>query len=122
MPGRARRLTSEREHMIYQLRTYEIFETNKDAFHARFCDHAMRIMGRYGFDFAGLWESATPERTEFLNPLGWPDEATMRRQWEAFMAEEEWTQIKRETNAAHGDQIGEIKDQVLLLADYSPAV
>jgi heme-degrading monooxygenase HmoA len=108
--------------MIYQLRTYEIFEGNKDAFHARFRNHAMRIMGRYGFDFAGLWESATSERTEFLYLLRWPDEATMRQQWEAFMADEEWAQIKRETNAAHGDQVGKIEEQVLLLADYSPAV
>ncbi|MFK4382089.1 hypothetical protein ACVWYQ_001784 [Bradyrhizobium sp. USDA 3397] len=30
--------------MIQQLRIYEIFEKNKAAFHARFCDHAARIM------------------------------------------------------------------------------
>ena len=30
--------------MIQQLRTYEIFEKNKAAFHARFRDHAARIM------------------------------------------------------------------------------
>ncbi len=108
--------------MIYQLRIYEIFETNKDAFQARFRDHAMRIMGRYGFDFVGLWEAATPERTEFLYLLRWPDEATKRRQWEAFMADEEWTQIKRETNAAHGDMVGTIQEKVLMSTDYSPEV
>jgi hypothetical protein len=32
--------------MIHQLRIYEIFENNKDAFHARFRDHAARIMKR----------------------------------------------------------------------------
>ena len=30
--------------MIQQLRIYEIFEKNKAAFHARFRDHAARIM------------------------------------------------------------------------------
>jgi hypothetical protein len=30
--------------MIQQLRIYEIFENNKAAFHARFRDHAARIM------------------------------------------------------------------------------
>jgi hypothetical protein len=35
--------------MIQQLRIYEIFENNKAAFHARFRDHAARIMQRYGF-------------------------------------------------------------------------
>lgn len=108
--------------MIYQLRIYEIFETNKDAFHARFRDHAMRIMGQYGFDFVGLWESATPERTEFIYLLRWPDEATMRRQWEEFMADEEWTQIKRETSAKYGDLVGTIDQKVMILTDYSPEV
>jgi len=37
--------------MIQQLRIYEIFEHNKEAFQARFRDHAMRIMKRYGFAF-----------------------------------------------------------------------
>jgi hypothetical protein len=30
--------------MIHQLRIYEIFEDSKDAFHARFRDHAARIL------------------------------------------------------------------------------
>ncbi len=38
--------------MIHQVRIYEIFEHNKSAFHARFRDHAMRIMRKYGFDAA----------------------------------------------------------------------
>ncbi|HEX3524813.1 MAG TPA: hypothetical protein VHT52_22335 [Stellaceae bacterium] len=33
--------------MIHQLRIYEIFEDTKNAFHARFRDHAARIMRRY---------------------------------------------------------------------------
>jgi hypothetical protein len=36
--------------MIQQLRIYEIFEHNKAAFHARFRDHAARIMRRHAFD------------------------------------------------------------------------
>lgn len=40
--------------MIHQRRIYEIFEANKRAFHARFRDHAARIMRRYGFDIVGM--------------------------------------------------------------------
>jgi hypothetical protein len=110
------------EQLIYQLRIYEIFETNKDAFHARFRDHAMRIMHRYGFDIAGMWETKTPERTEFVYLLHWPDEATMRAQWAAFMADEEWAHIKRETSAKYGDLVGSIDEKVMTLTDYSPEV
>jgi hypothetical protein len=44
--------------MIQQLRIYEIFEKNKAAFHARFRDHAARIMQtRYGFRIVAMWET-----------------------------------------------------------------
>jgi heme-degrading monooxygenase HmoA len=57
--------------MIHQLRFYEIFEHNKAAFHARFRDHAARIMARHGFQIVAMWESKTAERTEFIYLLSW---------------------------------------------------
>ena len=64
--------------MIHQLRIYEIFEHNKAAFHARFRDHAVRIMRTYGFHILAMWEARTDQRTEFVYLLVWPDEATKR--------------------------------------------
>lgn len=52
--------------MIQQLRIYEIFERNRAAFHARFEQHAMRIMGRYGFDIVAMWESKPPSGSRFV--------------------------------------------------------
>ena len=53
--------------MIQQLRIYEIFEHNKAAFHARFRDHAARIMRtRYGFQIVAMWETRFGDRTEFV--------------------------------------------------------
>src|SRR3989442_12951230 len=43
--------------MIHQLRIYEIFDRNKEAFHNRFRDHAWRIMRSYGFNILGMWET-----------------------------------------------------------------
>lgn len=106
--------------MIHQLRIYEIFEHNKAAFHARFRDHAARIMRTYGFDILAMWEAKTNARTEFVYLLEWIDEATMNRAWEDFRADEEWKEIKRVTAAQHGDLVGEIEDRVLVLTTYSP--
>jgi heme-degrading monooxygenase HmoA len=100
--------------MIHQLRIYEIFEHNKVAFHARFRDHAMRIMGTYGFDILATWESQAEDLTEFVYLLRWPDEPTMRNAWAGFMDDEEWKEIKRVTGAQHGDLVGKIEDRVLL--------
>lgn len=105
---------------IQQLRIYEIFDHNKAAFHERFRTHAHRIMRRHGFDIVASWQSRNGHRTEYVYLLQWPDEATMRRHWNAFMADEEWSRIKRETGARHGRLVGEIEDRVLRKTDYSP--
>jgi heme-degrading monooxygenase HmoA len=106
--------------MIHQLRIYEIFDSNKDAFHARFRDHAARIMKRYGFDIVAMWEAKGPERTEYIYLLRWQDEATKMRAWNAFMADQEWADIKKATRD-RGSLVGDIQDRTLLLTDYSPA-
>jgi hypothetical protein len=105
---------------IHQLRVYEIFDTNKQAFHDRFRDHAMRIMKKYDFDIVAIYEAKNGERTEFVYLLEWPDEATMKDRWAKFMADQEWSAIKKETAAKHGKLVGEIQDRTLRLMDYSP--
>lgn len=108
--------------MIHQIRIYEIFEHNKSAFHARFRDHAARIMRTYGFHMIATWEAKTDQRTEFVYLLVWPDEATLHTAWAAFMADEEWKTIKRVTGAEHGDLVGAIESRVLVPTSYSPAI
>ncbi|MGO4404108.1 NIPSNAP family protein [Bosea sp. RAF48] len=106
--------------MIHQLRIYEIFERNKAAFHARFRDHAARIMGRHGFRIVAMWETASAGRTEFAYILAWPDAETKAKAWASFMADPEWSEIKRATKIEHGDMVGAIEDRTLTPTDYSP--
>ena len=105
--------------MINQLRIYEIFEDNKAAFHDRFRDHAARIMRRYGFRIVAMWEARAEGKTEFVYLLEWPDEAAKDAAWAAFMADEEWAEIKRVTAAEHGSLVGGIEDRVLTATTYS---
>jgi heme-degrading monooxygenase HmoA len=108
--------------MIHQLRIYEIFEHNKAAFHARFRDHAARIMPTYGFNIVAMWEAQTDRRTEFVYLLVWPNERVMRAAWASFMADEEWKEIKRVTSAEHGDLVGTIDERILSPTSYSPSI
>jgi hypothetical protein len=112
-------LTSFAE-VVHQLRVYEIFDNNKQAFHDRFRDHAMRIMKKYDFNIVSIWEAKNGERTEFVYLLEWPDEATMKDRWAQFMADQEWKDIKKETAAKYGTLVGEIQDRTLRLTAYSP--
>jgi len=46
----------------------------------------------------------------------------MRHTWEQFKANEEWKEIKKTTNARHGDLVGEIQDRILTPTSYSPPI
>lgn len=105
---------------LHQLRIYEIFDHNKEAFHARFRDHATRIMARYDFNIVAMWESKNDSRVEFVYVLEWPDESTLQDRWKKFLADEEWARIKKETAAIHGQLVGDIEDRTLHLTEYSP--
>ncbi|UPG72150.1 NIPSNAP family protein [Roseomonas gilardii subsp. gilardii] len=107
--------------MICQLRIYEIFEHNKAAFHARFRDHAARIMRRHGFDIVAMWEAEGARGPEFIYLLRWSDEAALEAGWASFMADTEWSRIKDETGARDGRLVGGIESRVLRFVDYSPA-
>jgi len=110
----------ESPNVIHQLRIYEIFDSNKKAFHDRFRDHAMRIMAKYDFKIVATWESRKENRTEFVYLLEWPDKETMADRWKKFLQDQEWIKIKKETGEINGPLVGEIQDRTLYLTDYSP--
>lgn len=107
--------------MIHQLRIYEIFDANKSAFHARFRDHAARIMKTYDFRIVAMWEARNDDKPQFVYVLEWPDETTKTAAWTAFMQDKEWAEIKRVTSAQHGALVGGIEDRTLTPLDYSPS-
>jgi hypothetical protein len=55
LPQRSLASPGEQQNVIHQLRIYEIFDSNKNAFHDRFRDHAMRIMAKYDFKIVATW-------------------------------------------------------------------
>lgn len=108
--------------MILQQRTYELFDATRDAFHVRFRDHATRFLDRHGFTVVAAWERRRDGRPEFVYVLRWPDEATMRRGWDAFLADPEWAEIKhRSVIDAGGPLVGDIDDCVITPVEYLPS-
>jgi hypothetical protein len=106
---------------IHQLRIYEIDPTKRAAFHERFRDHAARLMESYGFRILAMWESDTDGRLEFIYLLEWPDQATLDRQWQQFMADESWSDIKDQVRAAiGGEPVLGVTSRVLRAVDYPP--
>ena len=106
---------------VHQLRIYELDRTKRDAFHARFRDHAVPIIESYGLRILAMWESDADDRLEFVYLVESPDRATLERQWDLFMADESWSQAKQEVRAAiGGEPVLEVSTRVLETVDYPP--
>ena len=106
---------------IHQLRLYEISRSNRDAFHRRFRDHALPIMRRHGFTMVDMWESDTGDKLEVAYVLAWPDRATMDSRWKAFLADQEWIDIKKKSAAEFGEIVRDVvRSQPLTRLSYSP--
>lgn len=106
---------------LQQLRIYEINRGNRDAFHKRFQDHALRIMRRHGFKIIDMWESDSGAKIEFVYLLSWPDRSTMDSRWRELLADQEWIDIKKQTAAQSGELVRAVNSQPLIRVSYSPA-
>ena len=108
------------ESPIHQLRIYEINPENREVFHVRFRDEAHRIMKKYDFKIVSIWETTFEDKLEYVYLLEWPDEESMKKAWEGFMADQEWKDIKKKTSAKYGSFVYNIEDRPLKIMNYSP--
>ena len=106
--------------MIYEQRTYEIPNNTRKAFHERFEKHAMRIMKKYDFNVIGCWDEVIGEMQNFTYMLAWSDMNTRMEAWAKFNADEEWSQIKRDTARQHGELVRKTSNKFLSPTKYSP--
>lgn len=76
-------------------------------------------MRSYDFEIVALWYSEFNDTTEFIYILRWPDAITMHRQWEGFMRDEEWEEVKRRTQESYGEMVlAKVRDQILHNSDW----
>lgn len=109
--------------MINQLRLYDFDPALKGPFLDRFRDHATRIMAQHGFRILAMWTAETKERHRFVYLLSWTDQEEMQTRWTSFMADEEWTAVKRQSRiAAGGEMVISVEDIPLDPVAFSAAL
>jgi len=99
---------------IYQIRIYELNETNKEQFLIRFRDHASRIMKRHGFNILNMWQTNYNGKPEFVYLLKWKDEQSLKRGWDDFFNDKEWIEIRDRTNERYGILVANRKEDRIL--------
>lgn len=107
---------------LRELRIYDINRPNREPFHERFQDHAIRIMKKYKFNIVDMWESDTGDKLQLVYIVAWPDKATMDTRWKAFRADPEWAEIRKRSVEKHGDLLlANPHTQLITRVSYSPA-
>lgn len=80
----------------------------------------MPIMRRYGFDIVFTSQSGKPNHEEFVYLLRWKDRNAQTVVWKNFLADPEWTMIKKTTTAQWGDLVDDVQDRSLDMLPYTP--
>lgn len=105
-----------------ELRIYDINPANRGPFHARFRNHAARLMKKHGFTITDAWEGYNGDKLQLVYILDWPDQATKDAKWKEFRADPEWIKVKDASVAEHGDlMLAPSHGQPMTRLTYSPA-
>lgn len=108
----------------YELRTYHVAPGKMDALHQRFRDHTLKLFAKHGITSLGYWErldgmGQPDNKLTFL--LSYPDRAAREASWKAFMADPDWQQAFK-ASEANGPLVVRVENPFLTATDYSPAI
>jgi len=108
---------------LFEMRTYTAAPGKLAALHARFQQHACRLLERHGMVNIGHWVPADePGATNTLVfILAHADRDSREASWKAFMADPEWQSVYQASEAA-GRLVEKAEVRFLRATDFSPLV
>ena len=107
--------------MIYELRTYRVVPGKMQALNDRFANITLPLFEKHGMKVIGFWETAIGEATttELIYMLAFNDLGHYQKSWDAFVADPDWQEAKRKTEA-DGPLVELAGSKIIEPTDYSP--
>lgn len=109
---------------LYEMRSYHANPGKMEAVHARFRDHACRLLKKHGMDPIGFWvpaDAADAGNGLLIWILAWPDRQTRDNKWAEFMADPEWQKAFKESEK-DGKLVEKAVIHFLSPTDFSPEI
>ena len=106
---------------IYEMRTYWAEPGKLDAVNARFRDHTTKLFEKHGFTNVGYWTPMDNPEEKLIYIVSFPSLEAQKKAWAAFLADDEWKQVKAKTEA-NGKIVKKIESVNLVTTDYSPPI
>ncbi len=89
--------------MIHELRTYEIPNNARRAFHERFEKHTLPIMQRHGIKVLIIWDEEIGDMQNFCYIIEWLSLTEREEKWPKFNTDQEWAKIKKNPQPSTGN-------------------
>lgn len=83
---------------MFELRTYTATAGNRDALAARFRDETIQLFTQYNISTIGFWLDA--QDANKLHYLVKHETGTPAENWQRFVADPRWTELKARTESA----------------------
>ncbi len=106
--------------MIHELRIYTPTDDNMGALLRRFRDHTLRLFDKHDIVSVGYWLNSIGGRSDELwYMLAFDDFAQREQAWAGFLADPEWLEVRRVTEA-DGPLVHHIENRILSPTSFSP--
>lgn len=108
---------------LYELRTYHAAPGKLEALLARFREHTTTLFARHGMTQFGYWtptESKDGAGNTLIYILAHKNRAAWAESFKAFRSDPEWVKVKADSEA-NGSLTLEVRSQLMIPTDYSPA-
>lgn len=111
---------AEKDTRVYEMRTYYAPPGRLDDLHARFRNHTVKLFQKHGMTNVGYWVPIENPDSKLIYFLSYPSREAREASWKAFIADPEWAEVKKKTEA-NGPIVAKAESLFLQTTDYSPA-
>lgn len=120
---RSLRAETEKQSMVYELRTYYTNEGRLPALNARFRDHTVKLFEKHGMKNivygTPIDNEGKPVDNKLVYLLAHKSQEAARASFAAFGKDPEWV-AAREASEKDGKIVSKLESQFLVPTDYSP--
>jgi hypothetical protein len=106
---------------VFEIRTYTTPEGKLEVLHRRFRDHTLKLFERHGMVNVIYWTPQDPKlaNNTLIYVLAHPSRQAAAASWAAFIADPEWQQVKK-ASEANGPVVVKVESVFTQATDYSP--
>ena len=106
---------------LFELRIYFAAPGKLDDLKARFRDHTTALFEKHGMENIGYWVPTDNQSNKLVYILAYPSREARDASWKAFMADPEWKQVVKESEA-NGKLVTKVDSTFMKATDYSPSI